>query len=252
MSTRSTLPAVTLALAAGLLGMSPPLAATPILDQQQPTAHHSYIFGAGEFWKQLGQTFTAGVDGMLTGLELRLGRMPDSVTTGSLSIEIRNTEIGPASTGQNYLQTPIVGGQLLASATINTADLPVIDPTLGQVAPFSPLITFATPVSVHAGVAYSILLYGNGADRFVWSLDLPASTYGGGNAFARVGNGYAWSFVGYATNPPTLGDFGFRTYVEGTAAPVSEPMTLSLWGLGLAGLTLRRRRLRAEAIASLP
>ncbi|MCC9000239.1 MAG: hypothetical protein LM522_12230 [Candidatus Contendobacter sp.] len=251
MSTRSTV-AVTLAFAAGLLGMSPPLTATPILDQQQPTAHHSYIFGAGEFWQQLGQTFTAGVDGMLTGLELRLGRMPDSVTTGSLSIEIRNTEIGPASTGHSYLWPQIVGGQLLASATINTADLPVIDPTLGQVAPFSPLITFTTPVHFDSGVAYSILLYGSGADRFVWSLDLPASAYGGGNAFARVGNGYAWSFVGYAGNPPTLGDFGFRTYVEGAAAPVSEPMTLSLWGLGLAGLALRRRRLRAEAIASLP
>ena len=86
----------------------------------------------------------------------------------------------------------------------------------------------------------------------MWSLDLPASAYGGGNAFARMGNGYAWSFVGFAGNPPTLGDFGFRTYVEGTAAPGSEPMTLSLWGLGLAGLALRRRRLRAEAIASLP
>ena len=237
----STLSTVTVILATGLLGMSPPLAATPILDQEQATAHYSYSFGTGEFWKQLGQTFTAGVDGLLTGLELRLGRTPDSLTTGSLSIEIRNTETGPASTGHNYLQTPIVGSHLLAAATISTADLPVVDVTLGQVAPFSPLITFATPVSVHAGVAYSILLYGSGADRFVWSLDLPASAYGGGNAFARIGNGYAWSFVGYAGNPPTLGDFGFRTYVEGTATPVSEPMTLSLFGL--AGLALRRRLL---------
>ncbi|CDH45513.1 PEP-CTERM sorting domain-containing protein [Candidatus Contendibacter odensensis] len=239
--------AIALALVAGLGGMSLPLAATPIRDQEQATAHFSYSFGTGEFWQQLGQTFTAGVDGMLTGLELRLGRMPGSVTTGSLSIEIRTTETGPASTGQSYLQTPIVGGQRLASATLNTVDVPVVDPTLGQVAPFSPLITFATPVSVRAGVAYSILLYGNGADQWVWSLDLPASTYGGGNAFARVGNGYAWSFVGYAGNPPTLGDFGFRTYVERTAAPVSEPMTLSLWGLGLAGLAWRRRRLQQVA-----
>lgn len=246
MSTSSTF-AVTFALAAGLSAISSPLAATPILDQEQATAHQSYTFGANEFWKQLGQTFTAGIDGMLAGLELRLGRMPDSVTTGSLSIEIRNAEIGPASTGQSYLWPQIVGSQLLASATINTAELPVIDPTLGQVAPFSPLITFATPVAVTAGVAYSILLYGNGADRLVWSFDLPASAYDDGNAFARVGNGYAWSFVGYATNPPTLGDFGFRTYVEGSAAPVSEPVTLSLWGLGLAGLALRRRWQRQAA-----
>lgn len=244
MLTQSPLPTVAAAIifAAGCLGISPPLAATPILDQEQATAHYSYSFGTGEFWQQLGQTFTAGVDGMLVGLELRLGRTPDSVTTGSLSIEIRNTQIGPASTGHSYLQTQTVGSQLLAAATIKTVDVPVVDPTLSQVAPFSSLITFATPVHFDSGVTYSILLYGNGADRFVWSLDLPASAYNDGNAFARMGNGYAWSFVGYATNPPTLGDFGFRTYVEGTAAPVSEPITLSLFGLGLGVLALRRRR----------
>ncbi|MBK8751426.1 MAG: hypothetical protein IPL99_07150 [Candidatus Competibacteraceae bacterium] len=63
--------------------------------------------------------------------------MPDSVTTGSLSIEIRNTENGTSQHRPELTSDPDRWRSTPGACDPNTVDVPVVDPTLSQVAPFS-------------------------------------------------------------------------------------------------------------------
>ncbi|WP_207481922.1 PEP-CTERM sorting domain-containing protein [Arenibaculum pallidiluteum] len=219
-----------------------------IIDQQQLEADSSYRFGETVQWHQLAQSFTSGVDGTLTGLSLRLGRQAGTGTDGTVRIEIRDTEYGPASygTGYSYTQTPgspdipPAGGQILASLTLSAADLADIDPTQGQIASFTTLLMLPNPVEILSGVTYSILVEGFGTTTFLWSQQR-SGTYAGGEGFARVDDGYGWSFTGTS---PGRGDFAFSTQAVPSEPPgqVPEPATAGLLGVALAGIAGLRRR----------
>ncbi|MBK8751427.1 MAG: hypothetical protein IPL99_07155 [Candidatus Competibacteraceae bacterium] len=56
------------------------------------------------------------------------------------------------------------------------------------------MITFATPVPVHAGVAYSILAVRHGADRLVAAGSAGPDLWRG-QRFRPIGKGYAWSLA---------------------------------------------------------
>jgi hypothetical protein len=154
----------------------------------------------------LGQTFTAGISGTLTGVELFLNRL-DATAPANLTIQIESTSNGDPS------------GTVLASATVATSSIPT---TAGWVG-----VTFATPPTVAAGTVYAITLpdlpQQDVAPWLVWGLDSTATAaytdYAGGEAYASVAG--AWATLARVLNDGDSGnaDLAFRTYVTAAATP---------------------------------
>lgn len=87
-------------------------------------------------------------------------------------------------------------------------------------------------INLLAGVDYWIGMSGDGVEL-------------GQQGLSDVGapdNGAMWQMSGTSpvSEPGFLGDMAFRLYVGGQGVP--EPGTIALFGLGLAGLMLRRKR----------
>lgn len=225
-------------------------AAAPIIDQENTADFYfHYPFGSSAYAKQSAQTFTAGVDGSLVGIALQIGRAGYDPALGSLSVRIVNTLDGQASHGTGWFATKIPGapgeswagqtGQLLASFTVDAADLPLVQSQVGAVAPMSTMLALPTPIEIDAGTQYAILLESVGTGQFVWNFQY-GDAYSDGRAFYRVGDGFGWTAPRLLTGLGT-DDMGFRTFVEGIAA-IPEPGTLMLLVGGVLGMGLARRR----------
>ncbi len=153
----------------------------------------------------LGQTFTAGISGSLTGVELYLTAL-DATTPATLTVEIESTTSGVPS------------GTVLASTTVATSDISF---SAGWVS-----ATFATPPTVTAGTMYAITLpelpQENVSPWLVWGLDTEFSgaytDYTGGDAYASVAGSWASMFTILADGGNGTGDLAFRTYVQAAAA----------------------------------
>ena len=139
-----------------------------------------------------GQTFTAGLSGVLDQVDLPLHRQ--SSTTEDLSVEIRNVVSG------------LPGPTVLASATVPAANVPpgsAFD--WGWVS-----VTFTSPPQIDAGSQYAIVAHTNGSGRFddPYNWIVSTASYPGG----------VWVYSN--SSPPATWDrlthdrdFGFRTYV---------------------------------------
>jgi len=207
-----------------------------ILDQEH-TAVNSFLIFARNLgvFGQVAQTFTAGITGELTAISLPLGvRSPGG--DGTVTIDIRNTQTSVASIGVGTVTTQIPGtpeipsgGQILATIKLDISELPVIEPTTGGQAPFTPLIYFPTPVDVVAGQRYSILLRFEASDTSVELVWHRSSTdvYPDGSGFYRIGDGLLWTMPSW--------DLGFQTYV------VPEPAAVFLAALAIPAIRRRRR-----------
>jgi len=232
------------AVATAALGLAASAAtAAPMLDQQNTAPFYfNHPFGTSAYAKQVAQTFTAGVDGSLVGLALQIGRAGYDPAAGALSVRIVNTMNGQASHGTGWFPTRIPGapgefwgsehGELLASFTVNAADLPVIDVSHGHVASMTPMLPLPIPIEIDAGTQYAILLETIGTGTFAWHFQFN-NPYSGGRAFYRIGAGYGW------TSPTD--DLAFQTFVAGPD-PVPEPGTLTLLAGSLAVLGWATRR----------
>lgn len=168
--------------------------------------------GIGGSFTYLAQTYTAGITGTLTGVNI------DVVTLQPAALQVSiHTVSGGVPTGT------ILGTTTLA---------------VGQSAPLSLLITFSGVISQFAGTQYAIVLGypssppGAPANGF-WTLQL-SNPYPGGQVF--YGNDFSnW-------NPWPTADGYFQTHVQ-PGIPVPEPGTLLLVCTGVASLLSRRRKL---------
>jgi hypothetical protein len=170
--------------ALGAVGLAAgPAAATGTLDQSSEGTSASAPI---DFWRYVGQSFTAGITGDLDQVDLVLARDADDA---SGVVELRTL-------GADGLPTETI----LARATVGAEAIPTQ-------AGFVPVPI--DPVPVTAGTQYAIVLHGHG---FRQHGDF-AGRYPGGQALQVIGEG-PWTVA-------TGNDLAFHTYV--TVPPPAQP-----------------------------
>lgn len=190
-------------------------AAVPILDQSfVPQDPHSF-FGTGGTNLNSAQTFTVGITGMLSQVDVLVEKNgPDE-----LRLDVRPTVDGLPIEDDNAA---------LASVTVPFATIPSPRAFLSfDVSSFG--------VRVSQGELLAIVLTGNARWYGVTPELGPDDPYLGGAAYFR---GLPGAFF-----PPFDGraDLGFRTFVDA----IPEPPTIMLFGIGVVGLVLAVRACRA-------
>lgn len=174
-----------------------------------------FLGGAEPQDVSLGQTFTAGVTGSLTGVELYLFGF-DTTTPPSFTVQIQSTTSGAPS------------GTVLGSVSAPTSDL--------HAAPSWVTVTLGTPIAITKDTVYAITLapLASVANRpwLSWELDSSDTAaytdYTGGSAFAYAAGGGGWVNGGsaFADGGSVNTDFAFRTLVAAAAAtPVASVPT---------------------------
>ncbi len=188
--------------------------AMPIVDQSQATTN-----GGVAFWSDLqqAQTFTAGITGQLTQLDVPLGLNRGTGFTGNETAYISLVEWGTNAPGTVLGNTSIL---LSSASTLQSLDL-----TSENI--------FLTAGSMYAFVLSNDLTYislpdpyRNTGIRVQWDAD----SYTGGSLWTHYSSGWA---------ERSGVDTVFTTYVNAVPAP----SVLFLLAGGLAGLTYFRRKL---------
>jgi hypothetical protein len=171
--------------------------AVEVLDQQYDVGMSSFADTAFPFSAEVGQTFTVGVAGTLSRIEVQINRFNN--LGGSAILTVYNTAAGVPTTS-------------LGTASLSTALIP---PTGFAYQSFD-VSSFAIPVSIGNMLAFGIKSSGD-SGYFVRAVP-EFSTYAGGKSKFR------------STGPPPGAwqdynfehDNGFKTYVN-AAAPATKP-----------------------------
>ncbi len=202
-------------LAALSIGGTASVTAAPIIDQSQAATD-----GGVAFWSDLqqAQTFTAGITGQLTQLDVPLGLSRGVGFTGDETAYISLVEWGTNMPGTVLGSTSVL---LSGASTLQSLDL-----TSENI--------FLTAGSMYAFVLSNDLTYYNLPDPYrntgiqvQWSTD----PYTEGSLWTRYSTGWA---------ERSGTDTVFTTYVN--ASPVPAPSILFLFAAGLAGLGYIRRK----------
>jgi len=207
---------VTLALLTGILVAVAP--ATGATTEDQHLLADGQFNAAVTSYQGWGQTFTVGLSGLLTRVDLQLGRQTG--TSGPLQVELRKTSGGlPDLTPQ----------ALLFSTSIAASAVPVT----GSPASFTVFLDLSSaPPSVTPGDCLAILLTNPDTSWYLWSSHYwPGDIYSGGSALKLVSpSAPNWIEVsGY--------DSGFDTWIT----QVPEPSALLPVGLLILAVSYRCR-----------
>jgi hypothetical protein len=162
----------------------------PNIDQQNTNLSTSGQGVTTTGWQ--GQTFTAGVSGQITRIDLNLFCSSCTGTSPNLTVSIRNTASN-LPTGTD-LATATIAGNNSGAGGFWTAN-------------------FASPLTVTAGTVYAVLVrpVSNPSAGTYAATTSTASTYAGGRRVSSTNSGGAWTG---GTN-----DIGFVIYVQSGFAP---------------------------------
>jgi hypothetical protein len=219
----------TVAAAVVVMGISLPVHADPILDQSVP--HPGGSSGHGIIARDIAmaQTFTVGVTGVFSALDLFISRFPDD-GFGPLLVDIRPTIDGMP-----------VESDALALAVVS---VPATAVTVGFGA-FPLRVDFSSAgLTVATGQMLAFVLRSpetpltgssSSAEYALFAVD---DDYTRGRPFSRAPSfGYP---VFHGTD--AFADFAFRTYVDPGTAPVPEPASILLLASGVAAMAGRHMR----------
>ena len=210
-----------ISVAALAIGLASPVAAAPIIDQdnlQNVNVIANLGFHSNGFFIERSQTFTVGVTGILSRIELRVYNDRGNAVD-PLIVDIRKMDGGVPS-------TPNTGPNILESfsfdaASVSTSQTNVIGIDLAG-------------ISVTAGDMLAIGVRTTGPTEFQynwWASNFDG--YADGSGYNRVLEAYHWAFN------PAAQDYSFRTFVT-----VSEPAAaifLLLGTIGVVGFSRSRR-----------
>jgi Immunoglobulin I-set domain len=190
--------------------------ADPILDQEYIAASTGNTIIAARL--NTAQTFTVGVNGILTSVDVLIGQLYNPFAA-SLTLDIRTTTAGGVPTEPNSdlniltsltlpaKMIPQSNGGTFAWVTFDVPDFAV---TIGQVL----AISMRTDAGAHYGDPDDI--------PFVWNADdgvgTPVGTYTGGGAFARGVSADALTWSAQANT-----DYSFRTFVDPVPTSILRP-----------------------------
>ena len=210
------------------LSLSAPALAVPVLDQEFDPAAQNVAVAIGQVGGiptqnlDAAQTFTVGITGTLTSVEILVRRDTANILA-PLVLDIRTTT-GGAPTDPN------AGANILGMVSAPAA-------TIGTTAAFVSFDLSGLGISVTAGDVLAIATQSAGANpAYLWT-GSSTDDYAAGSAYRRLFS-TVWEVPGFAN------DWAFRTFVEASTLP--EPGTLALFGLGLAGLALARHKRAAR------
>jgi hypothetical protein len=159
-----------------------------------------------------GQTFTAGLSGVVDEVDLKLDR--GGSTTTPLTVEIRTTVSGcPSAT-------------VLASVQVPATDIPVS--ASGPVPPFH-AVAFPSPANVVAGTRYAIVIYTTAGPNYYFLYGSDSGQYSAGQICSSGSPPDTWSAGGSGE------DLAFKDFVAPSPPTFPQPTPSTTSPAGATG-----------------